>query len=138
VDLDYGFNDRAGAGTMFELARGNGSRGKSYKYPKLIIASNESFVRRLTCRFQTTGIGSDANRTSVMMFMTELNIPIAVKTSFEKHFAFGSPAWSQLARIGTHEKKMVCKVVSACGFLNKMQSILTYSFTRKCERDQEG
>jgi hypothetical protein len=129
VDLEYGFDDRGGAGTVFELARGNASREKSYKYPKLRIASNESFVRRLTCRFQTTGIGSDANRTSVMMLMMELNIPIAVKTSFEKHFAFGSPARSQLARIGTQEKKMVCKALSACGFFNRMQSVLTYSFT---------
>jgi len=135
VDLEYGFDDRGGAGTVFELARGNGSRGKSYKYPKLRIASNESFVRRLTCRFQTTGIGSDANRTSVMMLMMELNIPIAVKTSFEKHFAFGSPVRSQLARIGTQEKKMVYKALSACGFLNRMQSVLTYSFTRKRESD---
>jgi hypothetical protein len=112
--------------------------GKSYKYPKLRIASNESLVRIFTCRFQTTGMGKDAKSTSVIMLTTELNIPIAVKTSFEKHFAFGSPAWSQLARIGTQEKKIVYNAPLAGCFLNQIQVMLTYSFARKCECDQKG
>ena len=67
-------------------------RETTYKYPKLKIASSEIFVRMLTCRFQTTVTGSDAKRTSVMMLMTELNIPIAVNRLLSKHLAFGSPA----------------------------------------------
>ena len=64
----------------------------TYKYPKLRIASSEIFVRMLTCRFQTTVTGSEAKRTSVMILITELNIPMAVKRLLSKHFAFGSPA----------------------------------------------
>jgi hypothetical protein len=30
---------------------------------------------------------------------------------------------------------MVCKALSACGFFNRMQSVLTYSFTWKRESD---
>jgi hypothetical protein len=66
--------------------------GTTYKYPKLRIASNVSFVRIFTCRVHTMGIGSDAKSISVRILMTELNIPIAVKRLLSKHFAFGSLA----------------------------------------------
>jgi hypothetical protein len=82
--------------------------GTAYKYPKLRIASNESFVRMLTCRFHTTVTGRDANKTSVRILTMELNNPMSVKTVLLKHFAFGSPARSHDARMGTQENKIVC------------------------------
>jgi hypothetical protein len=109
VSLDDSFHDGGRASTAYELARFMEFVGKAYKYPKLRIASNESLVRMLTCRFHTTVTGRDANRTSVRILTIELNNPMSVKTVLLKHFAFGSLARSHDARIGTQENRIVCK-----------------------------
>jgi hypothetical protein len=108
----------------------------TYKYPKLKIASNESFVLIFTCKVHTIGMGSDAKSTSVRILMTELNIPIAVKRLLSKHFAFGSLAWSQLARMGTQENNMVCNKRLASCFAVKNHR--TYPFTRQRECYQKS
>ena len=108
MSLDDSFYDGGSASTAYELARFMALVGTAYKYPKLKIASNESFVRTLTCRFHITVIGRDANKTSVIILTIELNSPMSVKTVLLKHFAFGSPARSHDARIGTQENRIVC------------------------------
>jgi hypothetical protein len=108
VSLDDSFHDGGRASTAYELARFMDFVGTAYKYPKLKIASNESFVRVLTCRFHTTVTGRDANKTSVRILTIELNNPMCVKRALLKHFALGSPARSHDARIGMQEKRIVC------------------------------
>ena len=108
MGLEDRLHNGSSAGTVFVSSCWvKATWGTSYKYPKLRIASNENFVRRLTCRFQITLIGRDAKRTSVIMLMIELNIPIAVKRWLSKHFAFGSLARSHEALMGTQEKRIV-------------------------------
>jgi len=53
------------------------------KKPRDRIAIREIRVRTFTWRFQTMGIGRQANITSVTILMELLKRPIAVKVAFE-------------------------------------------------------
>ncbi len=53
--------------------------------------------------------GMLAGVSGILLTIEDSVLTILVNVSREKHFAFGSLALSQLARIGMHENAMVCR-----------------------------
>lgn len=66
----------------------------TYKYPMLRIAIRVAFVRTLTCRVKITGIGSEANRTSVKMLIAARSQYLSWKFDTRERTSVEKTNWS--------------------------------------------